>query len=158
MLAEGLHAAGDGITSRFVARLDQELAVGDQLLLGQGYPVNLALRQLGHQVVLRVLTSLIHHLLEVAVQLTPGPHRRLLRALAGASILRIILPDDLVGPAEEPLPVDLWHAEHPGDHGDGEGSGEHLDEVAFRNVTPGRALIDDANGDALDLLAPGMGP
>ena len=54
-LAEGLHAAGDGVAGRLVARLDQELAVGDQLLAGQGHSVDLALHQLGDQVVLGIL-------------------------------------------------------------------------------------------------------
>ena len=56
-LAEGLHTAGDGVTGRLVARLDQQLAVGDQLLLGQGRTVDLALHQLGDQVVLWVLPA-----------------------------------------------------------------------------------------------------
>ena len=52
-LAEGLHATGDGVPGGLVARLDQQFAVGDQLLSGQGHTVDLALHQLGDQVVLR---------------------------------------------------------------------------------------------------------
>ena len=54
VLGEGEQAAADRVARGLVARLDEQLAVGDELLLGERLPVDLALDQLAHQIVLRI--------------------------------------------------------------------------------------------------------
>ena len=52
---------------------------------------------------------------KIAAQLAPGSFHRLPGRLAGAAVLGIVLADDLVGPAEQQLPVGVRDAEDPGD-------------------------------------------
>ena len=86
------------------------------------------------------------------MQLTVGPHGGLSGALALPSELRVFLSDDLVGPLEEPLPVAAGHAEHPGDHLEGKGCGEGVDEVALPDLATCRRPVDDVGGDPSDLV------
>ena len=158
MLAECLHSAGNRVAGCLVAGLDQELAVGNELRLGQRHAAEFALHQFGDQIVPRVFATLLDHLLEVGVQFTASTHGGLLSVLARALVFRIVLADDFVGPPEELLPIGLRGTEDPGDHGDGKRCREGVDEVTFAGRALGRCLIDDAAGDAIDLLTPGVPP
>ena len=52
VLAECEQTPGDRVARGLVARFDEELAVQDELLVGEGRSVDLASGQLGHQIVL----------------------------------------------------------------------------------------------------------
>ena len=152
-LTEGLHAPGDGVPGGLVAGLHQQLAVGDELLLGERHTVDLALHQLGDQVVLGILTTGGHHGPEVPVQLAASPHRGLFGALAGEPVLGIVLADDLVGPPEVVFPVGSGHPQDPGDHRHRIRGGEGVDEVALPDLAPGGGPLHHLGRDPLDLLA-----
>src|SRR5262249_31760989 len=83
------------------ARFDHELAVGEDLLATERRPVDHGLDQLAHQIVLGVAAALLDQTVEVGVQLAARAPDRLAGGLAGAPILRIVLADHLVRPAEE---------------------------------------------------------
>ena len=76
---------------------------------------------------------------------------RLPGRLAGAPVLRVVLADHLVRPAEQQLPVVARHAEDPGDHRERERRGDALDEVDLAARRP-RRVVEDLDRDALDLL------
>ncbi len=136
VLAEREQPAADRVARRLVARLDEELAVRDELLLGERRPVDLAADQLAHQIVLRVAPALVDQAPEVGVHLAAGALDRLAGRLARAPVLRIVLADHLVGPAEQQLPVVARHAEDPGDHRERERRGDAFDEVELARRRP----------------------
>src|SRR5262245_57726450 len=129
MLAEGEQPPTDRVPCGLVARFDHELAVGEDLLVTKRRPVDRGAHQLAHQIVLGGTAALLDQTAEVGVQLTARAPDRLAGGLAGAPVLRIVLPDHLVRPAEEQVPVFSRNAEDPGDHRDGKRRGEALDEV-----------------------------
>ena len=118
-----------------------------------GAPSIRAADQLAHQIVLGVAPALLDQALEVGVQLAARAPDGLAGRLAGAPVLRIVLADHLVGPAEQQLPVVARHAEDPGDHRDRERRGDALDEVALAHGARGRRSVEDLDRDALDLRA-----
>ena len=59
VLAESEQAAADRVARGLVPRLHQELAVGDELLLVERLPLDLAPDQLAHQVVPRVAAAVV---------------------------------------------------------------------------------------------------
>src|SRR5262249_26179610 len=129
MLAEGEQAPTDRVPCGLVARLDHELAVVERLLVTGRRPVNRGADPLAHQLVFGVAATLLDQTAEVGMQLAARAPDRLAGGLAGAAVLRIILPDHLVRPPEEQLPVFARNTEDPGDHRDGERRGDALDEV-----------------------------
>ncbi len=153
MLAEGEQTPADGVARGLVARLDQELAVGEELLLGERHTVDLAANELADQIVLGVASALLDQTLEVSVQLAARAPEGLTGPLAGASELGIVVADHLVGRAVQQLPVVTRHAEAPGDHGERERCRDALDEVALAGCAPGRCRVEDLDRDALEILA-----
>ena len=153
VLGEREQPAADRVARRLVARLDEQLAVRDELLLGERRAVDLAADQLAHQVVLRVAAALVDQALEVGVHLAARPLDGLARRLARAPVLGIVLADHLVGPAEQQLPVVARHAEDPRDHRERERRGDALDEVELARGARGRRVVEDLDRDALDVVA-----
>ena len=91
------------------------------------------------------------------MQLAARPLAGLARGLARAAVLGVVLADDLVGPAEQQLPVVARHAEDPGDHAERERSRDAFDEVELAgSVAARRRIVEDLDRDALDVgaLAP----
>jgi hypothetical protein len=116
VLAKGEQPPADGVARGLVARLDQELAVGEDLLVGERCSVDLAADELAHQIVLRVAPAERDQALEIGVQLAARAHEGLTGRLAGAPVLRIVSTDHLVATAVQQLPVLTRDAESPGDH------------------------------------------
>src|SRR5262245_65786362 len=105
VLAEREQPPTDRVPRGLVARLDHELAVGEDLLVTERCAVDRGADQLAHQIVLRVATALLDQTVEVGMQLAARAPDGLAGRLAGAPVLRIVLADHLVRPAEEQLPV-----------------------------------------------------
>src|SRR5262249_6277175 len=142
VLAEGEQPPADRVPCGLVARFDYELAVGEYLLVTKRRPVDRGADQLAHQIILGIAAALLDQTVEVGVQLATRAPDRLAGGLAGAPVLRIVLADHLVRPAEEQVPVFTRNAEDPGDHRDGERRGDPLDEVALAHGTPGRRPVE----------------
>ena len=135
-----------------VSRLDQKLAVADDLIVSQGYALDLALHEKADQVALRMAPSLLDHLVEVLVHVDLRPPLRLAGGLSGPSKLGVLLPDDGVGGLEQALPVFGGNPEDPGDHFERNPACEARHEVALRHL-PGRGrLIDNLGGDMPDVI------
>src|SRR5439155_6716543 len=153
VLAEGEQTPADRVARRLVPGLHQELAVGDQLLLVERLPLDLAADQLAHQVAPRVAAALVDERLEVGMQLAAGVLGHLARGLPRLAVLGVLLADHLVGPAEQPLPVVARNAEDPCDHRQREGRRYALDEVELARRARGRRLAEDVDRDPVDVGA-----
>ena len=106
VLGEREQPAADRVARRLVAGFDEQLAVREQLLLGERRAVDLrvdAARSRGRRRGSRRRCSISSR--EVRVQLAARALDRLARRLARAPELGIVLADHLVGPAEQQLPV-----------------------------------------------------
>jgi hypothetical protein len=147
---EGLDAAGHGVARGLVSGHDQQEVVGEQLEVGQGLVVDLPLHDHRQDVVAWIRPALLCQLLEVGEELDA---RGLGSLVGGASALelRILRRDDLVGPAEEQMPVLFRDAQHERDHGDGDRRGHVGDEVDVP-LPPGR--VEHLARDRLDLRRP----
>src|SRR5450631_744868 len=88
VLGEGEQASADGVARGLVARLDEELAVRDELLCVQPGTVDLGLDQLADQVVARVAPTLRYQLIEVGMELPACALAGRARGLTGAPVLR----------------------------------------------------------------------
>ena len=151
MLAERQQTAADGVAGGLVARLDQQLAVEDELLPGERPAVDLGVDQVAHQVVLRGAPALLDQPVEVGVHLAARPFDRPARRLARPPVLGVVLTDHLVRPPEQQRPVLTGHAEERRDHRQREGAGDALDEVELARRARRRRSVEDVDGDALEL-------
>src|SRR5262245_37870988 len=151
VLAEGEQPPADRVPRGLVARLDRELARGEDLVVTERRSVDRGADQLAHEIVLRVAAALLDQTIEVGMQLPARAPDGLAGRLAGAPVLRIVLADHLVRPAEEQLPVSRRNAEAPGDHRDGERRGDTLDEVALGQGIPGGRPVENLDRDAFDV-------
>jgi hypothetical protein len=75
MLAEGEQAPAEGVAGGLVARLDEELRVLEQDVVGNGLPFELGAEELADQVVRGLAAPLLDELLEVRIGETSGLSR-----------------------------------------------------------------------------------
>ena len=116
VLVEREQAAADRVAGGLVAGFDDELAVRQELHLGERLAVDLGGDELAHDVVARLAPVPLDQLGEIGVHLDAGAAQGLPGALARTAELGIVLADDLVRPSEQQLTVLGGHAEEPRDH------------------------------------------
>ena len=91
MLAERQQRSADRVAGRLVSRLDDQLAVGHELLGRERHTADLGAQQLAHEVVAWVAPVIVDDPIEIGVQLPPCPFDRLARRLAGALVVGLFL-------------------------------------------------------------------
>ena len=146
MLDQRLHAARGGVAGGLVAGQDEQNGVGEDLVVGHRFAVDLGLDEGGHDAVVRVAALVLDVGGEVALQ---AAHAGLPRLAAGASllILGIFRADELVGPAEDVFPGIALDGQELADRGHRHPGGDIADEFGFAAVGQ---LIDQVSGGIID--------